>query len=311
MWDAIIITPFINVLLFIYNLVGQNFGIAIILFTLLIRLVTHPLMAKQIKGSQAMQQMQNDPEWQAIQKKYKDDKEKLAAEQMRFYKERKISPFASCLPTLIQFPIIIGLYQAIIQTMASTPIELLKLVRHIYPALLKVESLIPLNSRFLWMDLGQPERLYIPGLSFGIPILVIIVVVTTYMQSKLITPPSNNPGDQAAQMSKMMNWYMPIFMGYLAWTLASGLADACIRSGIVFCCVQPDWDWAICPVGENQLVKLESVPESHSTNAVQGQQIWKRYKTGTDKENRSGKTACADKDGVGIFKFCHLEAKEI
>ena len=233
MWDAIIITPFINVLLFIYNLVGQNFGIAIILFTLLIRLVTHPLMAKQIKGSQAMQQMQNDPEWQAIQKKYKDDKEKLAAEQMRFYKERKISPFASCLPTLIQFPIIIGLYQAIIQTMASTPIELLKLVRHIYPALLKVESLIPLNSRFLWMDLGQPERLYIPGLSFGIPILVIIVVVTTYMQSKLITPSSNNPGDQAAQMSKMMNWYMPIFMGYLAWTLASGLALYFVVSNLI------------------------------------------------------------------------------
>ncbi len=150
-----------------------------------------------------------------------------------FTRNEKSSPFASCLPTLIQFPIIIGLYQAIIQTMASTPIELLKLVRHIYPALLKVESLIPLNSRFLWMDLGQPERLYIPGLSFGIPILVIIVVVTTYMQSKLITPPSNNPGDQAAQMSKWMNWYMPIFMGYLAWTLASGLALYFVVSNLI------------------------------------------------------------------------------
>ena len=51
-WDAIIITPFMNVLLFIYNLVGQNFGIAIILFTIVIRLITHPLMVQQIKGTQ-------------------------------------------------------------------------------------------------------------------------------------------------------------------------------------------------------------------------------------------------------------------
>ena len=58
MWDSLIIQPFINVLLFIYNLVGQNFGIAIILFTALIRLLTHPLMARQIKSSQALQELQ-------------------------------------------------------------------------------------------------------------------------------------------------------------------------------------------------------------------------------------------------------------
>ena len=60
MWDAIIITPFINVLLFIYSLVGQNFGIAIILFTILIRLITHPLMVQQIKGTQGMQDLQKN-----------------------------------------------------------------------------------------------------------------------------------------------------------------------------------------------------------------------------------------------------------
>ena len=82
MWDAIIITPFINVLLFIYNLVGQNFGIAIILFTILIRLITHPLMVQQIKGTQGMQDLQKNEKWMEIQEKYKGDKEKLAQEQM-------------------------------------------------------------------------------------------------------------------------------------------------------------------------------------------------------------------------------------
>jgi len=233
MWEALIIKPFINTLLFIYNLIGQNFGVAIILFTVLIRLITHPLMVKQIKGTQGMQDLQKNPEWLKIQEKYKNDKEKLAQEQMRLYKELGINPFASCLPTLIQFPIIIGLYQAIIAALASTPVDLLKLIRNIYPGFLDVASLIPLNSRFLWMDLGQPERLYIPGVSFGIPILVVVVVITTYVQSKLVATPPANPKDQAAAMTNMMNLYMPIFMGYLAWTLASGLAIYFVASNLI------------------------------------------------------------------------------
>ena len=224
MWDTLIVTPFINVLLFIYDIVGKNFGIAIILFTILIRLVTHPLMVKQIKGSQAMSAMQQDEDWKKIQEKYKGDKEKLAQEQMSYYKTKGVSPFSSCLPTLIQFPIIIALYQSIIASLASTPIEVLNLARRVYPAILDVSSLIPLNSKFLWMDLGQPERLNLPFLSFGIPVLAILVVISTYIQSKLIQPPSSNPKDQAAMMSNMMSLYMPFFMGYLALTLASGLS---------------------------------------------------------------------------------------
>ncbi len=222
MWDALIISPFINVLLFIYNLVGQNFGIAIILFTILIRLITHPLMVQQIKGTQGMQELQKNEKWLAAQEKYKNDKEKLAQEQMALYKELGINPFSSCLPMIIQFPVIIGLYQAVIQAMANTPMDLLKLVRHVYPGFLDAATLVPLNNRFLWMNLGQPERAYIFGV--GIPVLAILVVISTYVQSKLLTPPSPNPKDQSAQMTGMMNLYMPIFMGWLAWTLASGLS---------------------------------------------------------------------------------------
>lgn len=233
MWDSFIIKPFINVLLWIYSLVG-NFGVAIILFTILIRLITHPLMVSQIKGATAMQELQKNKKWQEIQEKYKGDKDKLAQEQMALYKELGISPFSSCLPTLIQFPIIIGLYQAVVQAMAATPIELLNLVRHIYPGILDAAKLIPLNSHFLWMDLGQPERLIIPGLGFGIPVLAIIVVVTTYVQSKLIQPPSSGgPGDQAAMMGNMMNLYMPVLMGYLALTFASGLSVYFVTSNVI------------------------------------------------------------------------------
>ncbi len=233
MWDTFIIAPFVNVLLYIYTLVWNNFGLAIILFTILIKLITHPLMVKQIKGAQAMTDLQKDPRWIDAQKKYKDDKEKLSQFQMQLYKELGVNPFASCLPTLIQFPIIIGLYQSIMLGLASSPLELLKLTSHLYPQFLNVSTLIPLNSNFLWMNLGQPESLKLAFLPFGIPILAIIVLVTTYLQSRLMTPPSGNPGDQGAQMSKMMNLYMPFLMGYLALTFSSGLALYFVASNLV------------------------------------------------------------------------------
>jgi YidC/Oxa1 family membrane protein insertase len=220
MWDAFI-SVMVNVLLYIYDFVGNNFGIAIILFTILVRLVTYPLNAQQMKQTKAMQELQNSKKWQDIQKKYKDDKEKLAQEQMAIYKEMGVSPFGSCLPTLIQFPIIIGLYQAIIRSLAVTPLQLLNLSKHISDG----AKIIPLNNIFLWMDLSLPEKDF--GLSiagFGIPFLAIVVVATSYLQTKLMTPPSTNPGDQSAQMSKAMGLYMPIFMGWLAYSFSSGLA---------------------------------------------------------------------------------------
>jgi len=226
MWDSVIITPFINFLLWIYTLVG-NLGVAIIIFTAITRLLLYPLTAKQIKSSQAMQELQKNKRYIEIQEKYKGDKEKLAQEQMKLYQELKISPFSSCLPTLIQFPIIIGLYQALIQTVASAPIDLFNLINHIYPNFLNVSDLLPLKTGFLWMDMGSPERLYIPGLNFGIPVLAIVVVITTYISTKIITPPpaaGSSGSDQSAMMTNMMNIYMPLLMGWMAWTLSSGLA---------------------------------------------------------------------------------------
>jgi YidC/Oxa1 family membrane protein insertase len=221
MWETVIVTPFTNALLMIYKLVGGNFGIAIILFTILIRLITHPLMVSQIKGSTKMQEMQSSKEWQEIQKKYKDDKEKLAQEQMKYYKTIGYNPLSSCLPSIIQIPLIFGLYQSIMRALAASPGQLLTLARTVYP-FFPVGDLLPLNSKFLWMNLGQPERIYAFGIA--IPFLAIIVAATTYIQSKVTMPPSTNPKDQSAMMGKMMTLYMPLLLGYFALTFASGLS---------------------------------------------------------------------------------------
>jgi YidC/Oxa1 family membrane protein insertase len=234
MWNSFILSPMVNVLIWIYNFLFHNFGMAIIAFTILIRMLTYPLTAQQLKSQKKMQELQGSKKWQDIQKKYKDDKEKLAQEQMKIYQEMGINPLGSCLPLIIQFPIMIGLYQAISLAMAQAPIQLLNLSRDIY-SFIPASQLIPLNSKFLWMNLGLPEiaspnALVIFG--FAVPIMTIIVVVTTYLQSKLMTPPAN-PGDQGAQMSKMMNLYMPILMGWIAYSLSSGLALYFIISNVL------------------------------------------------------------------------------
>ncbi|NLE93481.1 MAG: YidC/Oxa1 family membrane protein insertase [Chloroflexi bacterium] len=220
MWDTLIIQPFTNVLLMITMLV-KNFGLAIILFTILIKLITFPLTAKQIKSTQAVQELQKSPRYLKLQEKYKDNKEKLAEEQFKLQRELGVSPFGSCLPLFIQFPIIIGLYQSIMRAMASTPLELIKLERIIYP-FLDPNKILPLQNRFLWMDLGQPERLTVFGI--GIPVLTILVVLTTLVQSRVMAPPTEGGNDQAAAMTSSMNMTMPVVMGMLAYQFSAGLA---------------------------------------------------------------------------------------
>jgi YidC/Oxa1 family membrane protein insertase len=229
-----------NILIWIYDTIFHNFGIAIILFTIVIKLITFPLTASQLKSQKKMQELNGSKKWQETQKKYKDDKEKLAQEQMKIYKEMGINPLASCLPLLIQFPIMIGLYQSISLAMAQAPIQLLHLSRTIY-SFIPASLLIPVNSYFLGMNLGLPESqtpliplpFSLPIFGYGIPIMTILVVATTYFQSKLMTPASANPADQSAQMSKSMNLMMPLMMGFITFSLASGLALYFIVSNLL------------------------------------------------------------------------------
>lgn len=233
-----IIAAFLNVMLWIYSLfstllaslgTGGAFGLTIIAFTIIVRLATYPFNASQMKSTKAMQDLQSSKEWQKIQKKYKNDREKLSQEQMKLYQEMGVNPLGSCLPTLIQLPIIFALYWAVTRALASTPLELLDLAGTIGAS---ASRLIPLDSTFLWMDLGQPERLILPFLpSFGIPVLAIVVTVTSYLQTKMMTP-TTQPGQQGAAMGQAMSLYMPLFMGYISYIYASGLALYFVTSNI-------------------------------------------------------------------------------
>lgn len=246
MWDLLVLNPMINALLFIYDLLGQNFGLAIIVLTAIIRLITFPLTYQQQRSTKKMQELQESKKAKKIQKKYEDDRAKQQEEMLKLYREMGVNPLAGCLPLIIQFPVIIGLYQSIIRALADAPLQLFELSKHIYPAI--PSGLIPLNSDFLWMELGQPERLHLPGVPFGVPVLTILVVLTTYLSTKVTTPATGAAGGgQGSQMTQMMSLYMPLLLGYFAYTFAAGLALYFVTSNILQVFqygVTGDVDWA-------------------------------------------------------------------
>jgi YidC/Oxa1 family membrane protein insertase len=216
------------VLLLLYNFLGHQTIAAIAVLTLLINLLTLPLTLSQQRSARKMQEFQ--PEIEKLRKKYAKDQEKLAQEQMKLYKEAGINPLGGCLPLLIQMPIWFGLIGAIRYCIPSTPLELFRFSHHIYKWLPGVVGLVPLQSTFLGMDLGQPPS---PAQwwSYSLPILVF---VTSWLQQKLLAPPAvEDDQSQAAMMSRQMQITMPLMMMFFTLQYATGLSIYFIISSLI------------------------------------------------------------------------------
>lgn len=158
-WQRYIVYPFMVTLDFLAGLFFNQYGIAILILTIVIRLLILPLNLKQHRSSKAMQALQ--PELIKLQNKYKNDREKYQQEMMKLYQEHNINPLAGCLPILIQMPILLALYHSIM-----------------YNPAIRGE-----HSTFLWMDLSQPDTYYI---------LPVIAALTTYIQQKMVMSQSPN-----------------------------------------------------------------------------------------------------------------------
>ncbi len=172
------------ILLYLYNFTG-NYGIAIILLTLLTRIVTLPLTNKQMASAKAMQQLQ--PEIKKLQEKHKNDKEKLNQETMALWKEHKVNPAAGCLPLIVQFPILIAIFRLL-----ASPERLYQDIPNFSP-------------QFLLLDMIQPDPTFI---------LPVLAGVTTWMQQKSMM----TDGSQ-----KMMMIAMPIMLFVFSIRFPAGL----------------------------------------------------------------------------------------
>lgn len=187
------------------------FGFAIILFTVLVRGATFPLNMQQIKSSKAMQELQ--PKLKELQEKYKGDREKLAQEQMKLYKDHGVNPLGGCLPMLVQMPIWLALYRALIQLSSQ---GLLTEGFFWIPSLSGPVSTWGGGLSWLW---PLPPSIGWPSALAYLVMPVLLVISQLYMQN-LMTPPSTDP--QQAQVQSIMK-FMPLMFGYFALIVPSGL----------------------------------------------------------------------------------------
>ncbi len=225
--------PLANLILLLYAYLGQNTVIAIAALTLIINMATLPLNLSQQRSARKMQELQ--PELEKLKKKYGKDQERLSQETMKLYKEKGINPMGGCLPLLIQMPIWFGLLAAIRYCIPSTPLELFQFSQNIYHWLPGVIGLVPLQSTFLGMDLGQPPNM-VQWWSYSLPLMV---GLTSWLQQKLLSPSSqstsssDSPPSQSEMMTKQMQVMMPLMFMMFTINYATGLSIYFIISSLI------------------------------------------------------------------------------
>jgi len=207
-WRFLIEDPLLNILVGLTNWLFDSYGLAILAFTLITRLITFPLTKKTLNSMKNLQTIQ--PKIQEIQKKYSDPKRR-SEETMKLYKEAGVNPLGCLGPQLIQLPIFIGLYQVI--RLTSSEDKLIELSERLYNYDF-IQAGIPLSNEFLFINLNTNGEWY----------LALIVFISAYMQQKLSSSSNQTTqNDQQKQMNKMLQIFMPVFFAWIIFSVPSGL----------------------------------------------------------------------------------------
>jgi len=215
-FTLILMNPMVNLLVLLNNVLFDSFGLAIIAFTILIRLVTFPLTLRQLHATRSMQGIQ--PRIQEINKKYSDPKRRQE-EVMKLYRESGVNPLGCLGPMLLQFPILIALYGAVRIALPNSPEALEKLSSHLYDWSF-LQHAVPVQEHFLSMDLREPNLLF-----------VVLVGVTTWAQSKTTVTVATD--DRVRSQQQMMNVMLPLMFAFFALQFPSGVSLYWVVNSIV------------------------------------------------------------------------------
>jgi YidC/Oxa1 family membrane protein insertase len=222
LFNSFLINPLVNALIVLTRVLFDNFGLAVIVFTLFMRGITLPLTLRQVHSQRKMTQLQ--PQLNEISKRVKDPK-KRSEETMKLYKEAGASPAGCLLPMLIQFPIWIALYDVIRIVLGSTPESMIDLSTRLYPWAF-IQQAVPLGNHFLLWDLGQPDKFYV---------MPVLVAASMWIQQKLtMTQASMTAANQnQAQTNQTLLWMMPLMFGWFTLTVPAGLAFYWLITNVV------------------------------------------------------------------------------
>lgn len=204
-FNSLLYQPLFNILILLYvYLPGHDFGVAILVLTVAIRLALYPLMAQSIKSQKILNELQ--PKIQEIQRQYKDDKEKQARATMELYQKEKFNPFGGCLPLFIQLPILFALYRVFLNGFNESLLY----------------GFVPnpgtISQTFLGMDLAKPSIVF-----------AFLAGALQFIQSKMIMPtsPKQQSKDQMSQfsgaMQKQMVYMLPLFTIFLLWRFPAAI----------------------------------------------------------------------------------------
>jgi YidC/Oxa1 family membrane protein insertase len=235
LWDQGIMRPMINSLALLYDLLGDNMGLSIIVFTALIRVAMIPLSIRQTRQMKKMAELQ--PKLKAIQEKYKnktgsEDRRSLSQETMRLYREAGVSPVGCLGPFFLQIPIWIGLYRAILRAMPPTPEGLANLSHSLY-AWNPAGDAVPYNARFIGLDLVDFVQSAPVAFAVAMPVLV---GASMWVQQKMTTPASPDP--RQAQTNAIMLWTMPVMFGFFTLQFPAGLGIYILFSNLLGIAIQ-------------------------------------------------------------------------
>ncbi len=203
LYNDIIYHPLLNLLVYFYNIIpGHDIGVVIVLLTFLIRLILAPSFHKSLKSQKAMSDLQ--PKLNELKEKHKDNKEAQAKATMDLYKEHKINPLGSCLPLLLQLPILIALYQVFSKALNND-------LSGLYSFIQRPEFIDP---KFLGLvDLSKPS------LAFGI-----VAGLAQFWQSKMMMPKAGVAQDATAKAMQLQTMYvLPVISVIIAIKLPAGL----------------------------------------------------------------------------------------
>lgn len=206
----------LQMLQFFYG-ITHSYGLAIILLTVVVRLLMHPLTHKQMTSMKEMQKLQ--PRMKMLQEKYKDDKEKLNQELMRLYRENHVNPTAGCMPLIVQLPIFILLYQAIMNyDFGAISFWGISLGKSSLATLAEALGLPGSHNGFMAVLAGiltNPQGLLNASVYFPNLAMVVLVGFLTWIQQKMT-------GVSTPQMEYML-WVMPLFMAFICLSLPGGV----------------------------------------------------------------------------------------
>lgn len=225
MFDTILYQPFLNTLIYLYEHLGRNLGLAIIVFTVLIKFILAWPSASFIKSQRKIQALQ--PKLKALKEKLKGNREALAKATMDLYKSSRVNPFSSCLPTLIQIPILYALYRVFLDGLKTDPTTHLlmpKQLAFLYPSLQGTYAQTPIDTVFFpGFDLARA------GVFVGSVVVALVSAALQYWQSKMLIPAeapkvSGAQDERLASMtSKQMLYLFPVITAIFIIGLPIGL----------------------------------------------------------------------------------------